>query len=70
MERARQCVEETNASGVMVGEAILENPAFFTNGVCKDTKKKLSVVCSIIVSVILILLKSHSHSHSLEISFS
>ena len=28
----------------MVGEAILENPAFFTNGYCKETNKKLSVV--------------------------
>ena len=28
-----KCIEATKVNGVMVGEAILENPAFFVNGI-------------------------------------
>lgn len=34
MKTAKQCVEETGVSGVMSGEALLENPALFSENQC------------------------------------
>ena len=38
------CIRSTHVNGVMVGEAILENPAFFVNGVSPIDHHLLTVV--------------------------
>ena len=44
LDDVSRCVETTGVSGVMGGEAILENPAFFVNGVHPDGHL-ITVVC-------------------------
>ena len=44
LDDARRCMETTGVSGVMVGEAILENPAFFVNGISPDDGHVITVV--------------------------
>ena len=39
-----RCIKETGVNGVMVGEAILENPALFVNGVDPTDGHNLTVV--------------------------
>ena len=43
-EDVDRCIEETKVNGVMVGEALLENPALFTNGVDPSDGHLLTVV--------------------------
>lgn len=43
-EDVERCIEETKVNGVMVGEALLENPALFTNGVDPSDGHLLTVV--------------------------
>lgn len=45
-----RCLNETGASGVMVGEAILENPALFVDGVDPVDGHLLSVVEKVPIS--------------------
>lgn len=44
LEDVTKCIEETGVCGVMVGEAILENPAFFVNGIDPADGHLLTVV--------------------------
>ena len=39
-----RCIKETGVDGVMVGEAILENPALFVNGIDPTDGHNLTVV--------------------------
>ena len=39
-----RCIKETGVNGVMVGEAILENPALFVNGIDPTDGHNLTVV--------------------------
>ena len=43
-EDAERCMKETGVNGVMVGEALLENPALFTNGVDPEDGHAMTVV--------------------------
>ena len=45
LEDVAKCINETGVNGVMVGEAILENPAFFVNGIDPIDGHLLTVVC-------------------------
>lgn len=45
LEDVTKCINETGVNGVMVGEAILENPAFFVNGIDPIDGHLLTVVC-------------------------
>ena len=44
LDDVTKCIRETGVCGVMVGEAILENPAFFVNGVDPTDGHLLTVV--------------------------
>ena len=45
-EQARRCVAQTGVSGVMCGEALLENPALFADGCEPTTGEVIGVVAT------------------------